>query len=472
METTSHDEAGPSTRSDDCPNSECPKEGTPVKLNGVRKAGPYLLGPKLGTSPVCSITQCLAKKEGTDDFYTIKVLIIRSPKEETQEDRQGKMLLHTEYSLLSMLHNQDGVVHHHGIFKDRAWDMRETAEGLVYTGRQQRRLCLVLDCLCRHDFGTATADLVNLQHYVIREKRLQEREALFIFQDIVRIVTALHKLNIVHRDLKLGNMVFDKRKRKVTITNFCLGKHLINENDLLKDQRGSPAYISPDVLSGKPYLGKPSDMWALGVVLFTMLYGQFPFYDSNPQELFRKIKAAEFTLPKESPLSENTRMVIHKLLVLNPKQRMKADEVLESVTSTLAVWNSLATSGKPLQVVPDIDEDDNTRSEEANTLKSQEQSSASASVAASPSSSGLAELQHPSGSNVGDFIFGTRLSIGYAPYTRKPPVVSPPAKRRQPGVLPIQRVHVDARPLTAIESMQYHNMLRHTASSSSSSSSS
>ena len=53
--------------------------------------------------------------------------------------------------------------------------------------------------------------------------------------------------------------------------------------DLLKDQRGSPAYISPDVLSGKPYLGKPSDMWALGVVLFTMLYGQFPFYDSVPQ---------------------------------------------------------------------------------------------------------------------------------------------------------------------------------------------
>ena len=37
------------------------------------------------------------------------------------------------------------------------------------------------------------------------------------------------------------------------------------------------------MLSGKPYLGKPSDMWALGVVLFTMLYGQFPFYDSVPQ---------------------------------------------------------------------------------------------------------------------------------------------------------------------------------------------
>jgi len=56
--------------------------------------------------------------------------------------------------------------------------------------------------------------------------------------------------NIVHRDLKLGNMVLDKQQRRVTLTNFCLGKHLIRETDPLKDQRGSPAYISPDVLSG------------------------------------------------------------------------------------------------------------------------------------------------------------------------------------------------------------------------------
>jgi len=56
--------------------------------------------------------------------------------------------------------------------------------------------------------------------------------------------------NIVHRDLKLGNMVLNTRTRRVTITNFCLGKHLIGDRDLLRDQRGSPAYISPDVLSG------------------------------------------------------------------------------------------------------------------------------------------------------------------------------------------------------------------------------
>lgn len=137
---------------------------------------------------------------------------------------------------------------------------------------------------------------------------------------------------MVHRDLKLGNLVLHRATKEIIITNFCLGQHLPSEKDRLRDQRGSPAYISPDVLSGKPYLGntsgspaltdhvvfinefyeahpflclsfvcisgKPSDMWALGVVLFTMLYCRFPFYDVHPQELFRKIKAAQYTLPK------------------------------------------------------------------------------------------------------------------------------------------------------------------------------
>lgn len=65
----------------------------------------------------------------------------------------------------------------------------------------------------------------------------------------------------------------DYRTHRITITNFCLGKHLVSEEDLLKDQRGSPAYISPDVLSGELkaqlfFLGRLinnlfSDMWRL-----------------------------------------------------------------------------------------------------------------------------------------------------------------------------------------------------------------
>ncbi|XP_032157782.1 serine/threonine-protein kinase 40 isoform X3 [Mustela erminea] len=266
------------------------------------------------------------------------------------------MLLHTEYSLLSLLHTQDGVVHHHGLFQDRTCEVVEDTESSRVVKKMRKRICLVLDCLCAHDFSDKTADLINLQHYVIKEKRLSERETVVIFYDVVRVVEALHQKNIVHRDLKLGNMVLNKRTHRITITNFCLGKHLVSEGDLLKDQRGSPAYISPDVLSGRPYRGKPSDMWALGVVLFTMLYGQFPFYDSIPQELFRKIKAAEYTIPEDGRVSENTVCLIRKLLVLDPQQRLAAVDVLEALSAIIASWQSLSSLSGPLQVVPDIDD--------------------------------------------------------------------------------------------------------------------
>ncbi|XP_032157781.1 serine/threonine-protein kinase 40 isoform X2 [Mustela erminea] len=285
--------------------------GGGISGNNAKRAGPFILGPRLGNSPVPSIVQCLARKDGTDDFYQLK---------------------------------------------DRTCEVVEDTESSRVVKKMRKRICLVLDCLCAHDFSDKTADLINLQHYVIKEKRLSERETVVIFYDVVRVVEALHQKNIVHRDLKLGNMVLNKRTHRITITNFCLGKHLVSEGDLLKDQRGSPAYISPDVLSGRPYRGKPSDMWALGVVLFTMLYGQFPFYDSIPQELFRKIKAAEYTIPEDGRVSENTVCLIRKLLVLDPQQRLAAVDVLEALSAIIASWQSLSSLSGPLQVVPDIDD--------------------------------------------------------------------------------------------------------------------
>ncbi|XP_007557297.1 serine/threonine-protein kinase 40-like [Poecilia latipinna] len=184
-----------------------------ISGSNAKRAGPFILGPRLGNSPVPSIVQCLARKDGTDDFYQLKILTLEERVDsagETQEERQGKMLLHTEYSLLSLLHNQDGVVHHHGLFQDRAYEIVEDMEANKVR-KMKKRICLVLDCLCAHDFSDKTADLINLQHYVIKEKRLSEREAIVIFYDVVRVVEALHKKNIVHRDLKLGNMVLNKR---------------------------------------------------------------------------------------------------------------------------------------------------------------------------------------------------------------------------------------------------------------------
>lgn len=345
-------------------NYNVPAYGTPVPEDTVKKAGPYLLGPKLGPSPVKSIVQCLARKEGTDDFYQIKILTLRTEGQaETQDDRQGKMLLHTEYSLLSLLNDQDGVIHHHGLFKDHALEevANPSGTGYIYTGRVRQRLFLVLDCVSAHQFSEKTTDLINLQQFVTKVKKVPEKEAILIFYDVVRVVANLHKRNIVHRDLKLGNIVLNQRTGRITLTNFCLGSHLGSDRDLLKDQRGSPAYISPDVLMCKPYLGKPSDMWALGVVLYTMLYGQFPFCDTSLAQLFNRIQAANYNIPPDGntvQVSHNTVFLIQRLLVKDPKHRLPAEQVLEALAVIITSYVIPPNPPEDLQVVPDIPMDE------------------------------------------------------------------------------------------------------------------
>lgn len=52
---------------------------------------------------------------------------------------------------------------------------------------------------------------------------------------------------------------------------------------------GTPSYMAPEILSNKEYVGHPVDIWALGVLLFVMLCGSFPFKGANDRDLYKKI---------------------------------------------------------------------------------------------------------------------------------------------------------------------------------------
>uniref|UniRef100_A0A182WG94 Serine/threonine-protein kinase 40 n=1 Tax=Anopheles minimus TaxID=112268 RepID=A0A182WG94_9DIPT len=311
---------------------EIPRYGTPVERKRCRKAGDFVIGYELGTSPGVPQTQYLARKQGSNEFYLLKILSF-DPETEIvdKETLQGKVLLHNEFTLLSMLDDLDGVIHQHGFFSDYAFEERqiERDDGTVhsiYTGRIRRRLILVLDCVHAHEFCDESSAYISLQRH-ISVARLSERDALELFYEVVKVVEQLHARNIIHRDLKLNNIVLDRRTGRIVLTNFFLGKHLINEQECLFDQRGSPAYISPDVLGGKPYRGKPSDMWALGVILYTIVYGKFPFLDTTPSALFRKIREADYTIPSGFNTTHETKSLIKRMLTLNPDERLTASEV-------------------------------------------------------------------------------------------------------------------------------------------------
>ena len=94
----------------------------------------------------------------------------------------------------------------------------------MYNGVKSKRMCLVMDCVIPHDFtlrggggggggspprpNDAIKYNISLQDFVIREKRISERNSLEVFYNIVRVVENLHNRHVVHRDLKVVSLVF------------------------------------------------------------------------------------------------------------------------------------------------------------------------------------------------------------------------------------------------------------------------
>uniref|UniRef100_A0A8C5RC98 Protein kinase domain-containing protein n=1 Tax=Laticauda laticaudata TaxID=8630 RepID=A0A8C5RC98_LATLA len=93
------------------------------------------------------------------------------------------------------------------------------------------------------------------------------------------------------------------------------------------DKHGCPAYVGPEILSCKgSYSGKAADIWSLGVALYTLLVGCYPFQGTKPILLFGKICRGRFTVP--SDLSPKAQCLIRCLLRRDPAERLTASGIL------------------------------------------------------------------------------------------------------------------------------------------------
>merc|ERR1719211_190602 len=169
----------------------------------------------------------------------------------------------------------------------------------------------------------------DLHSYVRTRRRLREPSARHLFRQIVWAVQEAHSKGIVLRDLKLRKFVFtDESRTEVKLES--LEDAVVLEDyadDLLSDKHGCPAYVSPEILkSNCQYSGRSADMWGLGVMLYTMLVGRYPFHGAEHSGLFAKIRRGHFTLPDN--LSSRAKCLIKCLLRKDPSERITTEDVL------------------------------------------------------------------------------------------------------------------------------------------------
>nr|XP_060627844.1 tribbles homolog 3 [Anolis sagrei ordinatus] len=195
----------------------------------------------------------------------------------------------------------------------------------------------------------------DMHNYVRRCKRLPEDEGAALFRQMVEAVSHCHQHGIVLRDLKLRKFVFaDQERSRLLLENLEDSYVLNGPDDSLEDKHGCPAYVGPEILTSRgSYSGKAADVWSLGVALYTLLVGCYPFQGTKPASLFGKIRRGHFAVPED--LSPKARCLIRCLLRKNPAERLTAKEILlHPWLATVGTSGSSRSNTGEEQVVPEI----------------------------------------------------------------------------------------------------------------------
>lgn len=162
-----------------------------------------------------------------------------------------------------------------------------------------------------------------------------EQHAAALSRQILEGVAYLHQQGIVHRDLKLENMLMlnERDDSPIKIADFGLSKFYSAET-ILSTMCGSPQYVAPEVLSigdGKTEYSPAVDMWSMGVILFILLSGYSPFDDDNDAVLFEKIKKGCYDDddPIWEGISAEAKDLVAKLLTVDGAKRLTAVQALQ-----------------------------------------------------------------------------------------------------------------------------------------------
>lgn len=156
------------------------------------------------------------------------------------------------------------------------------------------------------------------------EKRLGEDEARGLFRQILSAVQYCHRRHISHRDLKLENVLLTTRY-SIKVIDFGFSV-CVPHPAKLKNFCGTPSYMSPEIVNKEEYSAPGADMWALGVLFYTLVSGRLPFRGASDKELFRQIAKGQFSF--SSRTSDKCQVFIKRFLQVEPEKRITCEEAL------------------------------------------------------------------------------------------------------------------------------------------------
>ncbi|XP_037039863.1 testis-specific serine/threonine-protein kinase 3-like isoform X2 [Bradysia coprophila] len=189
------------------------------------------------------------------------------------------------------------------------------------------------------------AEKGDLMDWIIAHGAVSQIQSKLWGKQIVEGLQYLHQNSIAHRDLKCENILITARNN-VKLTDFGFSRYITDTESDSKDDYngysetfcGSLLYVAPEIVRGVAYNPYKSDMWSLGVVIFTMLNCKVPFNETHPSIIYKLQMSQKYRF-NERVNSDEVKRLIKRLLQPNPKERPSIDTVLadhwfETDTST------------------------------------------------------------------------------------------------------------------------------------------
>lgn len=211
------------------------------------------------------------------------------------------LITHFNQVAVKIVPRQSTDEHHSNRDRERAdhsKEIRTAREAAIVTLLNHPYICAMRDVVRTNYHWYMLFEYVNggqMLDYIISHGRLKEKQARKFGRQIASALDYCHRNSIVHRDLKIENILISKTG-DIKIIDFGLS-NLFSPKAQLKTFCGSLYFAAPELLQARQYTGPEVDVWSFGIVLYVLVCGKVPFDDQSMPQLHAKIKKGVVDYP-------------------------------------------------------------------------------------------------------------------------------------------------------------------------------